>query len=61
MDYPTEGGVLPCYVYHPDKLTSDNPPILVYFHGGGFTVGTRDNVDTLCKTFSRYSLIHVIL
>lgn len=48
-----EGGVLPCYVYHPDKLTSDNPPVLVYFHGGGFTVGTRDNVDTLCKTFSR--------
>ncbi|MCC5814426.1 MAG: alpha/beta hydrolase [Leptospira sp.] len=34
--------------YNPDP-TRDNHPILVYFHGGGFTVGNIDTVDEVCR------------
>ncbi|WP_435175102.1 alpha/beta hydrolase [Halorussus sp. AFM4] len=44
---PGPGGELPIRVYRPDD---DRPhPVLVYFHGGGWVVGSIDTHDTLCR------------
>ena len=45
-------GGIPVYVYKPLSMPKD-PAIYVYFHGGGNVVGTRDNVDSMCKIIAR--------
>lgn len=35
-------------IYNPDP-TRDNLPILIYYHGGGFVVGSIDSVDEVCR------------
>ncbi|XP_077988209.1 ethyl acetate hydrolase-like [Glandiceps talaboti] len=42
---------IPVRIYNPTGL-SENPPIFIYFHGGGGVVGSRDGVDTLCRRIS---------
>lgn len=37
------GGPIPVRVYWPDDV--DNPPVTLYFHGGGFAVGDLDTHD----------------
>ncbi|XP_077987294.1 esterase LipI-like [Glandiceps talaboti] len=39
---------IPVTVYRPSSC-SDNPAILIYFHGGGFMIGTRQSVDSTCR------------
>jgi acetyl esterase len=40
-------GEVPLRVYSPD---ADGPaPVLVYFHGGGWMLGTLDGVDDICR------------
>jgi len=48
-----DGGI-PVYVYKPKLVAheSDSVPILVYFHGGGNIMGSRDLVDDTCKMLS---------
>ncbi|XP_077868227.1 uncharacterized protein LOC144358248 [Saccoglossus kowalevskii] len=38
-------------VYKPTECHT-NPAILVYFHGGGWVLGSRESVDVMCKTVS---------
>jgi len=45
----TEG--IPVYVYVPSDLEA-SPPIVVYFHGGGFVLGDRLAAETTCKTLA---------
>lgn len=47
-----DGHVLPARLYAPyaEKL-----PVLLYFHGGGFTVGSIATHDTLCRTLAARS------
>lgn len=40
------GGELPLRVYRP---AADDPPTLVYYHGGGWVLGTLDSVDDICR------------
>lgn len=40
---------LPVRLYAP---TADSLPVLVYFHGGGFTIGSVATHDVLCRTLS---------
>jgi len=46
-------GSIPVYVYTPTKLASDDAPILIYYHGGGMVVGSRENVETTCQILSK--------
>lgn len=47
---PGPAGDLPARVYRPGK---DGPyPVVVYFHGGGWVVGSRDSHDPLCRTLT---------
>jgi acetyl esterase len=45
--FPGPGGPLPIRVYQPG---SDGPlPVLLYFFGGGWTLGTIDTCDAICR------------
>lgn len=44
-----DGFAIPARLYAP---SSDALPVLVYFHGGGFTVGNIRTHDTLCRVLS---------
>ena len=55
---PTRGGFeLPVRLYAP---TDDVLPVLVYFHGGGFTIGNLATHDTLCRTLSQLAQCAVL-
>jgi acetyl esterase len=40
---------IPVRVYRPDPPGSGPLPALVYFHGGGWVIGSMDAVDPLCR------------
>jgi acetyl esterase len=44
-------GPRPARLYYPLGVaeTSSKPPALVYYHGGGFTIGSIETHDTLCR------------
>src|SRR5688572_22824775 len=47
---PGPAGPLPIRIYTPD---GDGPrPILVYFHGGGWVLGTLDTHDRICRSLA---------
>lgn len=47
-----DGYAMPARLYAP---SSDVLPVLVYFHGGGFTVGNIGTHDTLCRVLGSKS------
>ena len=47
-----DGHAIPARLYAPSRAAL---PVLVYFHGGGFTVGSIRTHDTLCRVLSRDS------
>jgi acetyl esterase len=48
---PGPSGAQPIRVYVPE---GDSPkPVMVFFHGGGWTVGTLDHTDNLCRRLAR--------
>ena len=50
---PGPGGVIPIRLYYPE---SDPPfPVLVYFHGGGWVIGSIESHDALCHAISKTS------
>jgi len=50
---------LPIRIYRP-KGVSANIPTLIYYHGGGFVIGTLDMYDYLCASYSANCNIQVI-
>ncbi len=52
----SDGHALPARLYSPvSHAACSNVPVLLYFHGGGFTVGSIDTHDILCRELSRLS------
>lgn len=45
-------------VYRPD--TADNPPLLIYLHGGGFVVGNLDSHASICAEIADQAGVGVI-
>jgi acetyl esterase len=43
-------GSLPVRVYHPDGAGPH--PVLVYFHGGGYVIGSLDTHDAVCRALT---------
>jgi acetyl esterase len=45
------GGDLPLRVYRPDAATDAGAPLpaLVFYHGGGWVLGTLDSADDICR------------
>src|SRR5258708_836275 len=48
-----EGHVIPIRVYLP--LETDAPPVCVYFHGGGWVIGSIESHDALCRELAARS------
>jgi len=49
-----DGAAIRARLYQPAEPTWAAPtPALVYYHGGGFTVGSIDTHDALCRMFAR--------
>lgn len=55
VEAPTDAPV-PLRLYRPAPRNDAHPaPALVYFHGGGWTIGDLDTHDTLCRSLARDS------
>jgi acetyl esterase len=55
-------GAIPLRLYRPTRK-SDDPaaaPVLVYFHGGGWTIGDLDTHDVLCRQLANFSRCAVV-
>ncbi|WP_345814087.1 alpha/beta hydrolase [Paraburkholderia sp. PREW-6R] len=49
-----DGATIRARLYQPvEPSWADPAPALVYYHGGGFTVGSVDTHDALCRMFAR--------
>jgi len=57
MSCPGSAHAIPLRVYRPRRADSLGtvPPLLVYFHGGGHTIGSLDGYDGLCCMLARAS------
>ena len=47
---PGSGGDIPVRVYTPDA--ADPLPILVYYHGGGWVIGSIETHDNTCRALA---------
>ena len=47
---PGPGGPIPVRIYTPGE---GNPPVLVWFHGGGWVLGSLDTVDGTCRRLAK--------
>ncbi|MGZ5156306.1 MAG: alpha/beta hydrolase [Caldimonas sp.] len=55
-------GPIPLRLYRPTRR-SDDPspgPVLVYFHGGGWTIGDLDTHDVLCRQLANASGVAIV-
>ena len=52
-----DGHAIPARLYAP---SADKLPVLVYFHGGGFVIGSIASHDVLCRELSRLTPCAVI-
>lgn len=50
LSMPGPGGDLSLRVYRP--VGEHRPPVLVYFHGGGWVRGSLDSTDRFCRTLT---------
>lgn len=50
---PASQGEIPARLYYPTD--ADNLPILVFFRGGGFVIGTLDTSDEACRQWAHQS------
>ena len=48
LSIPSDYGAIPAHFYRPDRSAAPCP-LLVYFHGGGFMLGTLALYDTACR------------
>jgi len=49
---PTDGGDIPLRVYRPHGAPSAELPAIVFFHGGGFVIGSIDTHDQDCRVLA---------
>lgn len=52
---PTRGGDVGGRLYVPEAAAGGPGPLLVYFHGGGWVLGSLEGYDTLCRSLANAS------
>ena len=57
---PGPAGRIPVRVYKPRGMTSDNLPVLVYFHGGGFVIASVAAYDSSCRALANAAKCMVV-
>jgi acetyl esterase/lipase len=59
LEVPGPGGALPVRVYRPEGA-ADPAPVVVFFHGGGWVLGSIATHDASCRGFAnRTGAVHV--
>jgi acetyl esterase len=46
---PGPAGTIPARFYEPPGMGIEDRPLVVYFHGGGWTIGDLDTCDSVCR------------
>jgi acetyl esterase len=46
---PGPAGMIPARFYEPPGMGLEHRPLIVYFHGGGWTIGDLDTCDSVCR------------
>jgi acetyl esterase len=46
---PGPAGTIPARFYEPHEMGLEERPLIVYFHGGGWTIGDLDTCDSVCR------------
>lgn len=59
IDIPGPAGPIPALHYIPHQHL-DDPALLLYFHGGGFAIGSPKSHDTVNRHFAAYAGVQVI-
>ncbi|HEX7381678.1 MAG TPA: alpha/beta hydrolase, partial [Nevskiaceae bacterium] len=49
LEAPGPFGAIPLRLYTPRDPRGDRLPVLVYLHGGGYVIGSRDSHDVACR------------
>ncbi len=59
---PSDGVEIPARIYWPDSMAelTSPPPVLVYYHGGGFVVGSVEIFDSLTRSLANTAQAIVI-
>ncbi len=60
ISIPGPAGDIPARVYTPVAGGGSALPCLVFFHGGGFTIGGLGTHDALCRTFANEASVRVV-
>lgn len=60
ISIPGSGGELRLRIYTPVAAGGEALPAVVYFHGGGFTVGDLDSHDGICRLLASESGARVV-
>jgi acetyl esterase/lipase len=58
LSIPGLAGQIPARHYRP--VTAKPTPLLVFYHGGGWTIGDLDTHDALCRLTCRDADVHVL-
>jgi len=56
---PGEGGDLDATLYEPEDI-DDRSGLLVFFHGGGWVIGTRASHDNISRFLANYAQVRVL-
>ncbi|HEY0447948.1 alpha/beta hydrolase [Actinophytocola sp.] len=59
LNLPTADGTMPARLYEPPDLPAGSP-LLVYYHGGGWVVGSLDTHDGLCRYLAKQANLRVL-
>lgn len=60
LSFPGPAGSVPLRLYRPHATQNASLPVVVYFHGGGFTIGDLDTHDAACRALSKFARCAVI-
>ena len=52
LSIPVENSAIPARLYVPDGA-GERPPLTVFFHGGGWMLGTLETHDSTCRALAR--------
>ncbi|MGH3760026.1 alpha/beta hydrolase [Actinophytocola sp.] len=59
LNLPVADGTMPARLYEPAN-TPPGSPLLVYFHGGGWVIGSLDSHDGVCRYLARQANLRVL-
>jgi len=60
-EVPGQAGPIPARLYVPEGLPAGEPaPLLVYYHGGGWTLGDLDTHDGICRFLAAAAGVSVL-